>query len=158
LKLDFLDWSKYPFFHPLKNLSAVQRFSFTQKVSPRVPASSILFCKSMFSHTPFNSCIFKRFRLASFRQLNEELAHRKNPQNEGPVIFDQDFLPLDRGPCSVLSAMPAETTFHKKVFTPYPLFFSSLVWERCRWVLGTVLLYCDVESKWKNYHIITFPG
>jgi hypothetical protein len=20
------------------------------------------------------------------------------------------------------------------------------------------LLYCDVESKWKNYHIITFPG
>jgi hypothetical protein len=18
--------------------------------------------------------------------------------------------------------------------------------------------YCDVESKWKNYHIITFPG
>jgi hypothetical protein len=21
-----------------------------------------------------------------------------------------------------------------------------------------VLLYCDVESKWKNDHIITFPG
>jgi len=20
------------------------------------------------------------------------------------------------------------------------------------------LLYCDVERKWKNYHIITFPG
>jgi hypothetical protein len=20
------------------------------------------------------------------------------------------------------------------------------------------LLYCDVESKWKNYHITTFPG
>jgi hypothetical protein len=20
------------------------------------------------------------------------------------------------------------------------------------------LLYCDVESKWKSYHIITFPG
>jgi hypothetical protein len=20
------------------------------------------------------------------------------------------------------------------------------------------LLYCDVESKWKNYHLITFPG
>jgi hypothetical protein len=20
------------------------------------------------------------------------------------------------------------------------------------------MLYCDVESKWKNYHIITFPG
>jgi hypothetical protein len=20
------------------------------------------------------------------------------------------------------------------------------------------LLYCDVESKWKNYHIITLPG
>jgi hypothetical protein len=20
------------------------------------------------------------------------------------------------------------------------------------------VLYCDVESKWKNYHIITFPG
>jgi hypothetical protein len=24
--------------------------------------------------------------------------------------------------------------------------------------IGQRLLYCDVESKWKNYHIITFPG
>jgi len=25
-------------------------------------------------------------------------------------------------------------------------------------VVFSWLLYCNVESKWKNYHIITFPG
>jgi len=40
---------------------------------------------------------------------------------------------------------------HVKYF-PAKCKYSAMV-QMCEW-----LLYCDVESKWKNYHIITFPG
>jgi hypothetical protein len=51
------------------------------------------------------------------------------------------------------------TSFMARLALPY---FSTLSHKRQDFLkkLPTVkrLLYCDVESKWKNYHIITFPG
>jgi hypothetical protein len=33
-----------------------------------------------------------------------------------------------------------------------------IAWQQARPQWFQRLLYCDVERKWKNYHITTFPG